>query len=170
MTSDNLVGKVLRYNYFRVIESSNLSRSPNINSVNMEERTIKITKEQAIAWYKSENKVLKTIALIAFEENELRPSFAEIVSNVEYSYAVFPKDNKYIILGKIALLAEVYNEGKSVKSNETGYFFYKDKFGEIKITKHESVKYPGIIYFRNEKAVREVITILGDELNNLFWS
>lgn len=103
-----------------------------------------------------------------FEENELRPSFAEIVSNVEYSYAVFPKDNKYIILGKIALLAEVYNEGKSVKSNETGYFFYKDKFGEIKITKHESVKYPGIIYFRNEKAVREVITILGDELNNLF--
>lgn len=75
MTSDNLVGKVLRYNYFRVIESSNLSRSPNINSVNMEERTIKITKEQAIAWYKSENKVLKTIALIAFEENELRPSF-----------------------------------------------------------------------------------------------
>ena len=41
----------------------------------MEERTIKITKEQAIAWYKSENKVLKTIALIAFEENELRPSF-----------------------------------------------------------------------------------------------
>lgn len=33
---------------------------------------------------------------------------------------------------------------------------------------HESVKYPGIIYFRNEKAVREVITILGDELNNLF--
>lgn len=135
----------------------------------MEERTIKITKKQARDWYNSENKVLKTLALSAFSEEELN-TFIDIVGNIGLSVIRFPSNNykKYDVLGKIALLAEVYNKGKQVKDNETGYFFYKDKHNEIKVTKHESVKYPGIIYFRYEKDVYKVINILNDELNNLF--
>lgn len=72
MTSDNLVGKVLRYNYFRVIESSNLSRSPNINSVNMEERTIKITKEQAIAMREHNMQVLSTLRILRMQKKQLK--------------------------------------------------------------------------------------------------
>ena len=37
----------------------------------MEERTIKVNKDTAISWYRSDNIILKTLALQAFSKEEL---------------------------------------------------------------------------------------------------
>ena len=41
----------------------------------MEKRNIKVTLEQAIEWYNSGNRILRTLALSAYTEDELKLSF-----------------------------------------------------------------------------------------------
>lgn len=167
---------------------------------NMEERTIKVTLEKAREWYKSNNSTLKLLALQAFSKEELEVlSFEYIASKLfttnylenltpiqkEQLHSIYRrKDYSKISAPKmLRIIAQYYNNGWRKKEYDTGYFFYKkenysynshsDKYLDNNgwtMMKHDSVVYPTIVYFKNEKDCREAFRILKElgKLDNLF--
>lgn len=166
----------------------------------MEERTIKVTLEKAREWYNSDNSILKTLALQAFSAEELNTvSFEYICSALftskylneltdiqkEQLRSIYRrKDYSKISAPKmLRIIAQYFNNGWRKKEYDTGYFFYKkenysynshsDKYLDNNgwtMMKHDSVVYPTIVYFKNEKDCREAFRILKEmnKLDNLY--
>ena len=166
----------------------------------MEERTIKVTLEKAREWYTSDNSILKTLALQAFSAEELKTVSFEYICGVLFTSKYLNeltdiqkeqlrsiyrrKDYSKISAPKmLRIIAQYFNNGWRKKEYDTGYFFYKkenytynshsdkclDKNGWT-MMKHDSVIYPTIVYFKNEKDCREAYRILKEmgKLDNLF--
>lgn len=159
----------------------------------MEERTIKVNKDTAISWYRSDNTILKTLALQAFNKEELEmPSIPEMIRAIlnsgEYDITATQRIQIQALGGRnvlvisapklLRVIALYFNKEWKKKEYGTGYFFYKkdtyshnysDKWlgkDGWAIMKHDSVVYPSIAYFKNEKDCRKAFDIL-KELNKL---
>lgn len=159
----------------------------------MEEKTIKVSIDTARKWYESDNETLKTLALQAFTEDELKvETFENIKSKLKigdiitnYYFNTFDDTiitndkqnqivNKLQVFMKLNLIAIYYNNlhndkidnyfiGKSINKgknnlNNTNFF----------IGHHDSVRYPGIVYFNKESDAVKAFNILKDDFINNF--
>lgn len=139
----------------------------------MEKRNIKVTLEQAMEWYNSGNRILRTLALGAYTEDELKPSFKYISSKVCNTCfcANVPVDEveKYNTLVDLAVIAKFFNGSWKKTTSNTGYFLanYNNVIGPT-VDQHNTVQYAGIVYFRNQGDAIKAAEILGDRVKNLF--
>lgn len=149
---------------------------------NMEEkRNIKVTLEQAMEWYNSGNSTLRTLALSAYTEDELKFNFKYINSKVCNTCfcANVPVDEaeKYNTLVDLAVIAKFFNDPWKKTASNTGYFLGNynngsgpvvDICGNVGVYQHDTVQYAGIVYFRNQEDAIKSVKILGDRVKNLF--
>lgn len=149
---------------------------------NMEEkRNIKVTLEQAIEWYNSGNATLRTLALSAYTEDELKLNFKYISSKVCDTcvcITVPASDNeKYNTLADLAVIAKYFNGNWKKTTCNTGYFLgnYNTNNGPVVdycngvgVYQHNTVQYAGVVYFKNQEDAIKAVKILGKRVKSLF--
>lgn len=146
-----------------------------------EKRNIKVTLEQAMEWYNSGNSTLRTLALSAYTEDELKLNFKYINSKVYNTCfcANVPVDEaeKYNTLVDLAVIAKFFNGSWKKTTGNIGYFIgdLNNKYGGLVIAcngvgihQHNTVQYAGIVYFKDWKDAVKAVKILGDRVKNLF--
>lgn len=149
---------------------------------NMEEkRNIEVTLEQAMEWYNSGNSTLRTLALSAYTEDELKFNLKYINSKVCNTClcASVPANeaNKYYILADLAIIAKFFNGSWKKTTNNTGYFLGNfnagcgpvvDTCNGVGVYQHNTVQYAGVVYFRNQEDAIKAVKILGKRVKSLF--
>lgn len=152
-----------------------------IDKIEHKTRAIPIDLEQAREWYNSNNELLKKLALTAYSKQELC-SYKYIESQVDTTSTVLslPAEALWVFntLAIFTVIARYFNAGWTKTESNTGYFIGKSKinvnatatsYKNIYIFRHDNVKYPGIVYFKNKEDVIKALHILGEEnLNDLF--
>lgn len=117
--------------------------------------------------------VMKKLALTAFSEEMLIPSFKEIVESEEgfWNTLVCPPSmtEQLSSLASLQIVANYLNKGWIKTEGNTGYFLGKGSSlsgkteTDIKgVVMHQNVKYPGIVYFRT--VAQKAVKILGKKL------
>lgn len=146
----------------------------------MEERNITITLNKAIEWYNSGNGTLRTLALSAYTENELKFNFEYINSKVYntgfYVNTPVKEVEKYKTLTDLAIIAKFFNGSWKKTINNVGYFISNCSrrnnavctCNGVDIYKHHNVQYAGIIYFKNKEDAIKAVDILDNKVKNLF--
>lgn len=175
------------------IESPSARFNNNQTSNNMEKRNITVSLEEAREWYNGENQILRKLALQAYTEKELSEPqyFWEIldsfkVRNLKLDLQMSPKNipsilepvkeiHKELTLHmKLAFIAKYFN-GTWKPDDKTKYFLAKIPRSYVLpnsikldngyyIGTHETVVYPGIVYFQKQEDVRKAYEMLKDEL------
>lgn len=149
---------------------------------NMEEkRNIKVTLEQAMEWYNSGNSTLRTLALSAYTEDELKFNLKYInskVCNTCFCASVPANEaEKYNTLTDLAIIAKFFNGSWKKTTNNTGYFLgnYNNGNGPVVETlngvgvyQHNTVQYAGVVYFKNQEDAIKAVKILGKRVKSLF--
>lgn len=151
------------------------------NNMKEEKRNIKVTFEEAVEWYNSGNSILHKLALSAFTEDELKLNLKYINSKVHNTcfYASVPDNEaiKYTTLADLAIIAKFFNSSWKKTTNNTGYFIgdsngkngpIVDIYNGISIYQHNTVKYAGIVYFKNQEDVIKAVKILDKRVKELF--
>lgn len=149
---------------------------------NMEEkRNIKVTLEQAMEWYNSGNSTLRTLALSAYTEDELKFNLKYINSKVCNTCfcANIPANEaeKYNTLTDLAIIAKFFNGSWKKTTNNTGYFLGNfnngcgpvvDTCNGVGVYQHNTVQYAGVVYFKNQEDAIKAVKILGKRVKSLF--
>lgn len=155
---------------------------------NMEKRNIKVTLEQAIEWYNSGNETLRTLALTVFTEEELTLNFNYIkksIIHIECTIELPCSSKKYKALADLEMIAAYFNRDWKKTPSNTGYFLGQSnlKFSNnsradmikgleslknIGIVEHNTVMYPGIVYFKEKGDLVKAVKIMGDKIKDLF--
>lgn len=149
---------------------------------NMEEkRNIKVTLGQAIEWYNSGNATLRTLALSAYTEDELKFNFQYISNKVCNTCVCITvpvyDDKKHNTLADLAVIAKYFNGNWKKTTCNTGYFLGNynvnngpvvDCYNGIGVYQHNTVQYAGIVYFKNQEDAIKAVKILGKRVKNLF--
>lgn len=152
---------------------------------NMEKRNIKVTLEQATEWYNSDNETLRTLALTAYTEEELTLNRDYIFNKVKgLTATLIPSvdDKKFLALADLTVIAKHFNGSWKKTPSNTGYFLGQSnlKFSNsrnlddikglrnIGICEHNTVMYPGIVYFKNPEDIIKAVKIMGDKIKDLF--
>lgn len=96
----------------------------------MEERSVKITIEQAREWINSDNETLKTLALSAYSKEELEEETLDSIRNklqISMMGKYIPTKEKRKAETHIDLvtLAHYFNKGWEKKVGDTGYYLQK---------------------------------------------
>ena len=144
-----------------------------------EERNIKVTLEQAMEWYNSGNSTLRTLALSAYTEDELKFNFKYINNKVCSTCfcANVPANEaeKYNTLADLAIIAKFFNGSWKKTTSNTGYFLgnydnghVADVCNGVGVYKHNTIQYAGIVYFKNQEDAIKAVKILGNKVKNLF--
>ena len=161
----------------------------------MDKRDIKIDLEVARKLYSSCDPILKGLSLQAFSKEELElPSIKSIIIQLlgkSYLTAVQKtqlealrdrKGNNISAPKILRILALYYNNGKTRgEKNKAGYFFTKSSKPNIShypkvlgvdwvIIKHETVDYPGLVYFLRVEDCRKAFGMMKKKgkLDNLY--
>lgn len=141
---------------------------------NMEEkRNIKVTLEQAMEWYSSDNSTLHTLALSAYAEDELKLNL-KYISNKVYNTCfciMVPADEagKYNTLADLAIIAKFFNGSWKKNPTNVGYFIeYNETEERIDVCAHEGDIYSGVIYFKRKEDAVKAVEILGERVKSLF--
>lgn len=130
-------------------------------------RILKLSIEEAREYYYGDNDAKKEIALMLFNEDELTNlDINDIFYKIDYSERL--ECDKYrLSLRDIYIVAKYFNKGWEKTYNNDGYFWdYHPDYG-WKLKKHTSVKYPGIVYYKNEYFAKMVFDICKNEYNNI---
>ena len=134
-------------------------------------RTLQIDLRKAREWYTSSNKALKELALQIFSEEELTFSYEKIIKEEQLTEITIPViyKEKTKVLNKLAILAKYFNT-KHASVNRRKYFLTGQDVGTKYVTSfHDSLTYPGVVYFNREADIHEAIQELSEqELNILF--
>lgn len=170
------------YDKDTAIQNGYILKKVYVDKIEHKARAILIDLEKARNWYFGDNATLKALALSVYNESELCNSYEYISKQVDVNFITLrvPFENNmfFIALSKLSTIANYYNNGwKKIEFN-TGYFIGKPAIGikaaktsykDIYIFKHDNVKYPGIVYFKNKEDAIKALHILNKEdLNNLF--
>ena len=156
---------------------------------NMEKRNITVSLEEARSWYNGENQILRKLALQAYTEAELsKPqNFKEVlkalgIQSINVGMKVNGKEVSSVEIGnelaihiKLMFIAKYFNGTWKPEINKTKYFLAKVPSSYVLpssikldngyyIGTHETVVYPGIVYFQKEENVRKAYEMLKDEL------
>lgn len=152
------------------------------------ERNLKVTLEQAIEWYNSGNETLRTLALTAYTKEELTFNLDYIkkqVIHIECTIDIPCSSKKYKALVDLEMIATYFNKDWKKTPSNTGYFLGQSnlKFSNnsradmikgleslrnIGIIEHNTVMYPGIVYFKEKEDLIKAIKIMGDRVKDLF--
>ena len=137
-----------------------------------EERNIKVSLEEAIEWYYSDNAELRRLARTAYTEDELKFDINYIHSRVHttrFTTAVPENEKiKYDTLADLGVIAKYFNGNWKKTTDEPGYFISNYKNVGTNVTKHTHMQHAGIVYFKNKKDAIQAIKILGERVKNLF--
>lgn len=170
------------------IETPSTRFNNNRTNNNMEKRNITVSLEEARSWYNGENQILRKLALQAYTEAELSEpqNFKEVleslgVQSLNVGMKVNGKEVSSVEIGnelavhiKLMFIAKYFN-GTWKPESKTKYFLAKGpcsyvfpnniKLGNgYYIGTHETVMYPGIVYFQKEEDVRKAYEMLKGEL------
>ena len=170
------------------IETPSTRFNNNHTSNNMEKRNITVSLEEARNWYNSENQTLRKLALQAYTEKELNEpqSFKEVlkslgIQSINVGMKVNGKEVSSVEIGnelaihiKLMFIAKYFNGTWKPEMNKK-YFLAKIPSSYVLpnnikldngyyIGTHETVLYPGIVYFQKEEYVRKAYEMLKDEL------
>lgn len=170
------------------IETPSTRFNNNQTSNNMEKRNITVSLEEAKSWYNGENQTLRKLALQAYTEAELSEpqNFKEVleslgVQSLNVGMKVNGKEVSSVEIGnelaihiKLMFIAKYFN-GTWKPEDKIKYFLAKGpcsyvfpnniKLGNgYYIGTHETVAYPGIVYFQKQEYVRKAYEMLKDEL------
>lgn len=170
------------------IETPSTRFNNNQTNNNMEERNIKVSLEEAKSWYNGENQTLRKLALQAYTEAELSEpqNFKEVleslgIQSINVGMKVNGKEVSSVEIGnelaihiKLMFIAKYFN-GTWKPEDKTKYFLAKGpcsyvfpnsiKLGNgYYIGTHETVAYPGIVYFQKQEYVRKAYEMLKGEL------
>ena len=154
----------------------------------MEKRNITVSLEEARNWYNGENQTLRKLALQAYTEKELNEpqSFKEVlkslgIQSINVGMKVNGKEVSSVEIGnelaihiKLMFIAKYFNGTWKPEMNKK-YFLAKIPSSYVLpnsikldngyyIGTHETVLYPGIVYFQKEEYVRKAYEMLKDEL------
>ena len=146
-----------------------------------EKRNIEVTLEEAIEWYNSGNNTLRTLALSAYTEDELKRSFEYINSRVDKSDSCIRipanETKKYNTLADLAVIAKFFNGSWKKTTDNTVYFLGNlnagygpvvDICNDVGVYNHNTVHYAGVVYFKNKEDAVKAVKILGDRMRSLF--
>lgn len=123
-----------------------------------ETRNIKVSLDKAKEWYRSGNVILYELALQAFTKKELKtPSYDDIKQLVP-SYTLFKETEALMRLS----LYYRRKEDNLLLTTGTKYFIGQIGYQHYKIMKHDTVRYPGVPYFKRLEDAREAAKIFGD--------
>lgn len=164
------------------------TRFNNNQTSNMEKRNITISLEETREWYNGENQILRKLALQAYTEKELSEpqNFKEVleslgVQSLNVGMKVNGKEVSSVEMGnelaihiKLMFIAKYFN-GTWKPDDKTKYFLAKIPRSYVLpnsikldngyyIGTHETVLYPGIVYFQKQEDVRKAYEMLKDEL------
>lgn len=164
------------------------TRFNNNQTSNMEKRNIKISLEEAREWYNGENQILRKLALQAYTEKELSEpqTFRDVlkalgIQSLNIGMKVNGKEVSSVEIGnelaihiKLMFIAKYFN-GTWKPEMDKKYFLAKIPSSYVLpnsikldngyyIGTHETVLYPGIVYFQKEEYVRKAYEMLKDEL------
>ena len=164
------------------------TRFNNNQTSNMEKRNITVSLEEAREWYNGENQILRKLALQAYTEKELSEpqNFKEVleslgVQSLNVGMKVNGKEVSSVEMGnelaihiKLMFIAKYFN-GTWKPDDKTKYFLAKIPHSYVLpnsikldngyyIGTHETVVYPGIVYFKKQEDVRKAYEMLKDEL------
>lgn len=144
----------------------------------MEKRNIKVTLEQATEWYNSGNETLRTLALTAYTEEELTLNRDYIFSKVKgLTATLIPSvdDKKFLALADLTVIAKHFNGSWKKTPNNIGYSLAQfnteslnDIIEGVRIVAHNTVMYPGIVYFKEKEDLIKAVKIMGDKIKDLF--
>lgn len=171
------------------IETSSTRFNNNQTNNSMEKRNITVSLEEARNWYNGENQILRKLALQAYTETELSEpqNFKEVlkafgIQSLNIGMKVNGKEVSNVEIGnelathiRLMFIAKYFNGTWKPEINKTKYFLAKGpcsyvfpnniKLGNgYYIGTHETVVYPGIVYFQKEEYVRKAYEMLKDEL------
>lgn len=144
--------------------------------MNKTKACLEVTLEQARKWYESGNEDLKKLALTAFGEEMLIPSFGEILeSKKDWDVLFLPLEVSGQTRSLICLqiVANYLNNGWNKTESNCGYFLGKGSslsgktetdIKGVYIGMHQNVKYPGVVYFRTVADAQKAVKILGKKL------
>lgn len=130
-----------------------------------EKRNIEVTLEQAMEWYNSGNSTLRTLALSAYTEDELKFNLKYINSKACNT------------LTDLAIIAKFFNGSQKKTTNNTGYFLGNfnagcgpvvDTCNGVGVYQHNTVQYAGVVYFKNQEDAIKAVKILGKRVKSLF--
>lgn len=146
-----------------------------------EKRNIKVTLEQAMEWYNSGNSTLRTLALGAYTEDELKFNLKYInskVCNACFCASVPANEaEKYNTLADLAVIARFFNGSWKKTTDNTGYFLGNfsngcgpviDTCSGVGVYQHNTVQYAGVVYFKNQEDAIKAVRILGKRVKSLF--
>ena len=170
------------------VETPSTRFNNNQTSNNMEKRNITVSLEEARNWYNGENQTLRKLALQAYTEKELNEpqSFKEVlkslgIQSINVGMKVNGKEVSSVEIGnelaihiKLMFIAKYFNGTWKPEMNKK-YFLAKIPSSYVLpnnikldngyyIGTHETVLYPGIVYFQKEEYVRKAYEMLKDEL------
>ena len=170
------------------VETPSTRFNNNHTSNNMEKRNIIVSLEEARNWYNGENQTLRKLALQAYTEKELNEpqSFKEVlkslgIQSINVGMKVNGKEVSSVEIGnelaihiKLMFIAKYFNGTWKPEMNKK-YFLAKIPSSYVLpnsikldngyyIGTHETVLYPGIVYFQKEEYVRKAYEMLKDEL------
>ena len=137
-----------------------------------EKRNIEVTLEQAMEWYNSGNSTLRTLALSAYTEDELKFNLKYInskVCNTCFCASVPANEaEKYNTLADLAIIAKFFNGSWKKTPNNTGYFLGNFNAGHDLVVDTCTVQYAGVVYFKNQEDAVKAVKILGKRVKSLF--
>lgn len=179
--------KYMSLKYIKLIPTTRRELFEGTNQIikeenNMEEkRNIKVTLEQAMEWYNSGNSTLRTLALSAYTEDELKFNLKYInskVCNTCFCASVPANEaEKYNTLADLAIIAKFFNGSWKKTTNNTGYFLGNfnagcgpvvDTCNGVGVYQHNTVQYAGVVYFKNQEDAIKAVKILGKRVKSLF--
>lgn len=159
----------------------------------MKKRNISISLEQAREWYYNDCGILRRLALQAFTEEELDEpiTFDEVLRKMRInsvtvemlhtnkccSESLEKMRKKVIVHIKLKIVAEYLNKGWKPQGKERKFFIAQgtshspsavDLENGFYVNFHETVRYPGVVYFRTQEDAIKAFNMLKDELTALY--
>lgn len=136
----------------------------------MERRNISISLEEAKEWYKSDNPVLKELALKAYSKNELisLEDVEKYAKKYNTTYTIYMPMNlyqKHQALAKLETAANYLNGDWRKKPNEAAFRLGRES-GKITFIE-ATTDVTGAVWFRDLEKAKKAVEILGEETINL---
>ena len=135
----------------------------------MENRELKVllSKTMARRWYESDDEQLKVLALSVYTKEELEElTIEDIITNVQ---EIHPELwDKMASMNHIHIVAKYFNGDWEKHDNETGYFYAYNVHNKVwDLRYHNTVTYPGIVYYKDSDIADKAFKYLYEHYNNI---
>lgn len=130
-------------------------------------RILKLSLKEAREYYYGDNDTKKELALMLFSENELTNiDFDDILCSINENVRDYCNDYT-VKFRKILAAAKYFNKSWEKTYNNEGYYWdYDPEYGWC-IKMHKTVKYPGIIYYKNATVAKQAFELCKKEYNTI---